>query len=151
METKAEKKCVAVRVQGCFTEWYIPSYKEPYNDNDAYRQYFQENIIDKMPVLGPSLGDSEDENIVDDLECLAERIVCDAAPKDLTPSILGLMGDIRECLQTGEPKTITPKWTKDYKIVLTPYTKEELPPVNGKSLEIYGKYADLIRARVAAI
>ena len=31
---KDKNEIVAVKCEGCFTEWYSPFYKEPYEDNE---------------------------------------------------------------------------------------------------------------------
>ena len=144
---KDNNKIVAVKCEGCFTEWYSPFYKEPYNDNEEYRDYYNEHIIDKMPVLGPSLGDSEDDNLIDDLQCHAERMCVDSA--DWQVSTEDYKATVEMCLADGKPRVWRYKDVPEVKI--TPYTRENLPPVNEKSLEVYGDFKELVRERVAAI
>lgn len=143
-------KVVAVKCEGCFTEWYSPNYKEPYEDNAEFREYYDEVILAKKPVIGPSLGDKEDDYLsggVGGLQFHAERMCVDA--KDWDKATEDYMDTIEKCLADGKARVWTHKGVVDVKI--TPYTRENLPPVNEKSLEVYGKYKELIRARVAAI
>lgn len=143
---KSENKAVAVKVEGFFTEWYCPNYKEPFEDHEAYRQYYNSHILDKQPVIGPSLGDADDEFITDDLECQAERMCCGA--KDWRKAVAEYKREVNAALADGKPRKVT---IEGMDFAITPFTKAEMPPVNEKSLEVYGEYKELIRGRVAAI
>ena len=37
---------VAVKVEGVFTEWYSPKWREPYDDDADYRAYYEKHILD---------------------------------------------------------------------------------------------------------
>ena len=148
MNSKNPDEIVAVKCEGCFTEWYSPNFKEPYDDNAEYRKYYEEHILEVKPVIGPSLGESDDEYITDDLQCHAERMCCDSS--DWATSTEDYMDAIEACLADGKPRT----WedTKsDQKVKITPYKRSELPPVNEESLKVYGPYAELLRKRIAEI
>lgn len=142
-------KAVAVKCEGCFTEWYSPNYKEPYNDNAEYRDYCDLMILDKQPVSGPAFGDSELETLTDDLDCLTDRLCVDVGLGAWADAKAKLADAILHSLADGKLRTFAYKGMDDVRI--TPYTKAELPPVNEKSLEVYGEYKELVRARVAAI
>lgn len=142
-------KMVAVKCEGSFTEWYSPNYKEPYEDNVDYRNYYHEHIINELPVIGPSLGDAEDENLTDDLQCHSERMCSDA--KDWKAATEAYKAMVEKCLADGKPRTFKYDGVGGIEVKITPYTKANLPPVNEKSLEVYGPFAELFRARVAAI
>lgn len=144
---KDNNKIVAVKCEGCFTEWYSPFFKEPYEDNAEYREFYNEHVLNFKPVIGPSLGDSEDDYMSGDLQFHAERMCCDA--KDWSAATNGYADAIEKCLADGKPRTFTFEGIDDVKI--TPYTRENLPPVNEKSLEVYGDFKELVRERVAAI
>lgn len=149
MSTK--NKVVAVRVKGSFTEWYSPYYKDPYEDNLEYREYYNKYIIDRLPIIGPSLaiGDSEEEFIGGCIDSLAERMSSDAHFSVWDKEIENLTAKIEEVLEKGEKVIYKSEECGD--IEITPYTKENLPPPNEKSLELYGEYADLLRERVKQI
>ena len=143
-------KPVAVKLEGCFTEWYSPNYKEPFEDNEEYRQYYEENIIDEQPVVGPVLGGEDGAWITDDLQCVAERLCCDAEMgwKKATDD---LMATVEMCLADGKPRT----WKDIDGVVddvkITPYTKAEMPPLTDDALKVFGKFGWLIRERYNAI
>ncbi len=145
---KKKNEFVAVKCEGCFTEWYAPTYKDPFEDNLNFRDYYEEHIIDIKPVLGPSLGDSEDEFVIDDLQCHAERMCVDS--DNWAGSTNAYMDAIEKCLADGKPRTWKDPYS-DQTVKIIPYRKSELPPVNEESLKIYGPWADLMRERVAAI
>lgn len=141
-------KVLAVRIQGDFTEWYSPFFKDPYNDDPKYRKYHDEVISNDIPVIGPSLGEGEnDENITADLACLAERLCVDAEDwdeecEDFTEAVLGVF-------DTAEETTHVTCDNK--KIIITPYFKHNFPKVNEESLKVYREYAGLLRERVENI
>ena len=147
MRANKEKEFVAVLLEGPFTEWYSPYFKEPFNDNAEYRKYYEEHIIGQKPVIGPALGADEDAYISDDLQCTAERYM--SGCKDWQKETENLIHQIKLSLEFG----ITCTYISDIgeTIKITPYRKSELPPVNEESLKVYGPYADLMRERVAAI
>ena len=152
MDTKAENRTVAVKVEGRFTEYYSPFFTDPYEDNGEYREHYENNILPIQPVLGPSLGDSDNHFLTGDLNCLAERLACDCEGRENTAvwgDYTGKIADaIEAVLKSGEAATHT---FGGLKIAITPFKRGELPPINEEHLKVYGKYANLIRERVAAI
>lgn len=138
---------VAVKLEGCFTEWYSPNYKEPFEDNADYREYFEENLIDKQPVVGPVLGGEDGAFLTDDLQCVAERLCCSA--KDWYTATEDLMSAIEMCLADGKIRT----WENDEvgHIKITPFTKAQMPPLTDDALKVFGKFGYLIRERYEAI
>ena len=152
MKARKEKEFVAVKVEGRFTEYYSPFFTDPYEDDGEYREHYENNILPIQPVLGPSLGDSDNHFLTGDLNCLAERLACDCEGSENT----AVWGDYTEkiadaieaVLKSGEAATHT---FGGLKIIITPFKRGELPPINEEQLKVYGKYANLIRERVAAI
>lgn len=142
-------KYVAVKCEGCFTEWYAPNYKDPYDDNAEYRQYYDEVLINDVPVIGPSLGDSETAYVSSCLQCLVERLSVSVGLGTWDEASGRLADMIVDSLADGKPRVFKFEGMHDVKI--TPYTKAELPPVNEKSLDVYKDFKELVRARVAAI
>ena len=142
-------KPVAVKLEGCFTEWYSPNYKEPFEDNEEYRKYYEEHIIDKQPVIGPVLGGEDGEFLSDDLQCVAERLCCDAHNWDKATN--DLIATVEMCLADGKPRT----WKDIDGVVddvkITPVTKAELPPLTDDALKVFGDFGWLIRERYNAI
>lgn len=148
MTTKDPNEIVAVKCEGCFTEWYSPNYREPYEDNTDFREYYEEEIIDEKPVLGPAIGDCEDDFITDDLQFHAERMCVDSS--DWQTSTEDYRATVEMCLADGQPRV----WSdtkSDQTVKITPYRRCDMPPVNEASLEIYGPYAALMRERIADI
>jgi hypothetical protein len=144
-----KNKCVAVKCEGCFTEWYAPTYKDPYDDNAEYRKYYDKVLINDIPVIGPSLGNSETEYISSYLGCLTDRLSVSVG-LGTWDDASGLLADmITDSLTDGKPRVFKFDGMDDVKI--TPYKKEELPPVNEKSLDVYKDFKELRRERVAAI
>ncbi|MBO6031711.1 MAG: hypothetical protein J6Q22_09580 [Prevotella sp.] len=139
---------VAVKLEGCFTEWYSPTYKDPYEDNADYRKYYDQHILDKQPVIGPAVS-GEDDYISGDLQCVAERLCCDACDWDKTTE--DLMDTVEMCLADGKPRTWkdTEGFVTDVKI--TPFKKCEMPPLTEDALKVFGDYGWLIRERYEAI
>ena len=148
MDKKNADEIVAVKCEGCFTEWYSPNFKEPYEDNGEYREYYDEKILEVQPVIGPSLGDSEDEFITDDLKCHAERMCVDS--KDWQGSTEDYIATIKACLADGKTRTWEDPYS-DQKVKITPYRRGDMPKPNENHLKVYGPFADLMRERVAAI
>ena len=146
---KDPNEIVAVKCEGCFTEWYAPTYKEPYDDNAEYRQYYDEVLINDTPVIGPSLGGSETEYVSSYLGCLVERLSVSVDLGTWEEASGRLADMIEDSLKDGKPRVFKFEGMDDVKI--TPYTKAELPPVNEKSLDVYKDFKELVRARVAAI
>ena len=145
MSKVVKSRCVAVKCEGCFTEWYSPHFKDPYESNARVRAYCDKRNAD--PVVGPSLGDSVTDYLCGDLHYLGERLCWGAANWDA--AVKGFKAVVRMCIADGKTRTYAVNGIKDIKI--TPFTKEKLPPLNEKSLEYYGKYKELVKARVAAI
>ena len=145
---KNPEEIVAVKCEGPFTEWYSPFYKDPYNDNEEYSEYYDENILDIQPVIGPSLSATDDEeNINDDLGCLSDRMMCES--EDWDAARKRFEKAVRKALKVGE--TVTLEDSECGKIVITPYRRKDMPKPNEKHLKVYGPYADLLRQRVAEI
>ena len=140
---------VAVKLEGCFTEWYSPKYKEPFDDNADYSKYYVEHIMDKQPVIGPVLGGVDGEFLSNDIQCVAERLCCDA--HDWDKATEDLKATIEMCLADGKPRTWkdTDGVVADVKI--TPVKKAELPPLTEDALKVFGDYGWLIRERYEAI
>ena len=148
MKTKKNtNKAKAVKVEGCFTEWYAPTFKDPYEDNEEYAEFYDQMILDMQPVIGPAV-DGEDEYLSGDLGCLSDRITCDACDfgkwdeaKD------GFELAVNKALATGEVIIFKFEGLDDIKI--TPY--KELPKIPEEAYKVYGKFAELVKERVAAI
>lgn len=140
-------KAKAVKVEGCFTEWYAPTFKDPYEDNEEYAEFYDQKILDMQPVIGPAV-DGKDEYLSGDLGCLSDRITCDAydfgkwdEAKD------GFELAVNKALATGEVIIFKFEGLDDIKI--TPY--KELPKIPEEAYTVYGKFAELVKERVAAI
>lgn len=150
MTTKDPNEIVAVKCEGCFTEWYSPNYRDPYEDSPEYREYCEEmRLVEYKPsVLGPAIGDCEDDFITDDLQCHAERMCVDSS--DWMTSAEDYKAAIGECLHDGQPR-VWRDTMSDQTVKITPYRRCDMPPVNEASLEIYGPYTALMRERIADI
>lgn len=145
MKTKKNtNKAKAVKVEGCFTEWYAPTFKDPYEDNEEYAEFYDQKILAMQPVIGPAV-DGKDEYLSGDLDCLSDRLTCDAENWDKARK--GLIKAIKEVLATGKVQTFKYEGMDDVKI--TPY--KELPKIPEKAFKVYGKFAKLVKERVAAI
>jgi hypothetical protein len=145
MNTKKNtNKAKAVKVEGCFTEWYAPTFKDPYEDNEEYAAFYDERILDMQPVIGPAV-DGETEYLSGDLGCLSDRITCDARSWDKARH--GFAEAVKKALATGKVQTYKFVGMDDIKI--TPY--KELPKIPEKAFALYGKFANLVKERVAAI
>lgn len=145
MKTKKNtNKAKAVKVEGCFTEWYAPTFKDPYEDNEEYAEFYDQKILAMQPVIGPAV-DGKDEYLSGDLDCLSDRLTCDAENWDKARK--GLIKAIKEVLATGKVQTFKYEGMDDIKI--TPY--KELPKIPEKAYKVYGKFAELVKERVAAI
>lgn len=141
---KVENKAKAVKVEGCFTEWYAPTFKDPYEDNAEYAEFYDQRILDFQPVIGPAV-DGKDEYLSGDLGCLADRITCDAG--DWAKARDGFADAVEKVLATGKAQTYKFDGIDD--ILITPY--KELPKIPEKAYKVYGKFAKLVKERVAAI
>lgn len=129
---------VAVKVEGSFSEWYSPNYRDPYDDDEDYRAFADKELWIKKPILlGAALGDDETCYISNDLDCLADRICVEA--DDWESARQSFMHDVETALESGE--------TIKGEIRITPYRRGELPPVNEASLAVYGRFAGLMRER----
>ena len=145
MKTKKNtNKAKAVKVEGCFTEWYAPTFKDPYEDNEEYRKFYDKMMLDMQPVIGPAV-DGDDEYLSGDLGCLSDRITCGAADWDKARK--GLVKAIQKALATGEVQTFKSAFV-DY-VKITPY--KELPKIPERAYNVFGKFAKLVKERVAAI
>lgn len=140
-------KAVAVKVEGPFTEWYSPSYEEPYTHNEEYAAYYDEVVSEEIPVVGPSLGESEDDYITGDLDCLSDRMASGEKNWQLAKEALEFA--VENALDRNETTTL--ELDEGGMVTITPYTKENLPPVNEESLKVYGPFAEVMRAAVEAI
>lgn len=145
---KDPNEIVAVKCEGGFTEWYSPFFKEPFEDNAEYRKYYEEHIIDIQPVIGPSLGEAEDDFLSNDLQCHCERMCVDST--DWDTSTEDYAATIKMCLADGK-KRVWEDLHSDQKVTITPYSRKDMPKPNEEHLKVYGPYADLMRERVAAI
>lgn len=146
MKTKKNtNKAKAVKVEGCFTEWYAPTFKDPYEDCEEYAEFYDNEILPIEPVSGPAV-DGESETLCPDLTSLADRMTCGAENWDKARE--GLIKAIKEVLATGKAKTFTYEGLDD-DIEITPY--KELPKIPEKAYKVYGKFAKLVKERVAAI
>ena len=145
MKTKKNtNKAKAVKVEGCFTEWYAPTFKDPYEDNEEYAEFYDQKILDMRPVIGPAV-DGKDEFLTGDLDCLSDRITCGASDWDRARD--GFADAVEKALATGKVQTFKYEGIDDIKI--TPY--KELPKIPEEAYKVYGKFAELVKERVAAI
>ena len=145
MKTKKNtNKAKAVKCEGGFTEWYAPTFKDPYEDNEEYAEFYDQKILDMQPVIGPAV-DGEDEYLSGDLECLSDRITCGAS--DWYRAKDGFADAVEKALATGEVQTFKFEGIDD--ITITPH--KELPTIPEKAYKVYGKFAKLVKERVAAI
>ena len=141
---------VAVKLEGCFTEWYSPNYKEPFEDNEEYRKYYEEHIMDKQPVIGPVLGGVDGQFLSDDLGCVAERLCCDDW-EHWQRNTNELCDTIEMCLADGKPRTWKDIDGKITEVKITPVKKAELPPLTDDALKVFGDFGWLIKERYEAI
>lgn len=133
-----------VRVSGCFTEWYSPYYKDPYEDDSDYAEFYDKKMLYMQPVIGPDVNGNE-EFLTGDLVCLADRLTCEAGDWDKARK--GLIKSVKLAIKSGRPQTfrfdgVTP-------IMITPYKR--VPKIPEKSYEVYGKFASLVKERVSQI
>lgn len=140
---------VAVKLEGCFTEWYSPKYKEPFEDNAEYRDYYEKEIMDKQPVIGPVLGGEDGQFLSDDLQCVAERLCCDAHDWDKATD--SLKATIEKCLTDGQTRIWKDEGGDVADVKITPFTKAAMPPLTDDALKVFGKFGYLIRERYEAI
>lgn len=148
---KDKNEIVAVKCEGCFTEWYSPFFKDPYEDNAEYREFYNTKMLDHEPVIGPSLGDSDNEFISGDLGCLSDRLTADAEDWDAAKK--AVEDAVELALKTGEPQVVDFHYTepKVADVNITPFRRKDMPKPDEEHLKVYGDYADLVRERVAAI
>ena len=144
-----DNKIVAVKCEGCFTEWYSPFYTDLYEDNAEFRHCYDEGELRDVLVIGPSLGDAEHEYLSGDLGCLTDRLCVDVGMAAWEDAKGKLADAIEGAIADGKQRTFTYEGMHDVRII--PCTKSELPPVNEKSLEVYGDFKELVRERVAAL
>lgn len=145
---KSANKAKVVKVEGCFTEWYAPDFKDPYEDNAEFAEFYEKRLLDMQPVIGPAV-DGENEYLTGDLGCLADRITVDA--QDWDSAKKAFIAAVELALRSGEEQVVDFHYTDpsvdDVKI--TPY--KELPKIPEKAYAVYGKFAGLVKERVAAI
>lgn len=148
---KDPNEIVAVKCEGCFTEWYSPFFKDPYEDNAEYRNYYEENILKVQPIIGPSLGNSDNEFISGDLGCLSDRLTVGADNWDKAKDAFEEAVEV--AMQSGEVQVVDFHYTEPNvaDIKITPFRRKDMPKPNEEHLKVYGEYADLVRERVAAI
>ena len=133
-----------VRVEGCFTEWYSPFFKDPYEDDPEYAEFYDKRVLDMYPVIGPDVN-GKGEFLVGDLGCLADRLTCGA--KDWDKARKGVIKAVKLAIKSGKPQVFRfPGMTL---VRITPYRR--VPKIPDKSYMVYGKYAWLIKERVAMI
>ena len=146
---KDPNEIVAVKCEGCFTEWYSPFFKDPYEDNAEYREFYDAKMLNFEPVIGPSLGN--DEWLSGDLGCLSDRLTVEADNWDKAKDAFEEAVEV--AMQSGEVQVVDFRYTEPNveDIKITPYRRKDLPKVDEEHLKVYGKYADLVRERVAAI
>ena len=154
---KKEKKYIAVKVEGPFNEWYAPDFRNPYDTNAAYNEWYEANFDkENLPpsVFGGCFGDDE-AYVSSDIECLCDRLT-DLADEDDDGNLMdgylswdSLYTDIKDALNSGTTFTYTAKDGRTLKI--TPYLKDEMPPINEDSLKCYREYASLVRERMEEI
>ena len=133
-----------VRLVGCFTEWYSPYFKDPYEDNEDYAEFYDRRLLIMQPVIGPDVN-GKDEYLTGDLGCLADRLTCDADDWDKARD--GCMKAVKRALKSGKPQTF--KFDGVTPIKITPYKR--VPKIPEKSYEVYGRFASLVKERVAQI
>lgn len=148
-------KAKIVKVIGPFTEYYAPTYREPYEDNAEYRKFYDKKILPKQPVIGPELGE-KGCNLCGDLHFLCERMTIDTVEDNRWDEATH---ELKWAIEKALSKPIDPRESfaftyavgeHEYKsIKVIPLA--EVPPIVEESLKVYGPYADLVRARVAAI
>lgn len=147
MKTKKNtNKAKAVKCEGCFTEWYAPTFKDPYEDNEEFREFYEKMLLDNEPVIGPAV-DGKDEYLTGDLVCLSDRITCGVAFGNWDAARNGFADAAEKALATGKVQVFKFEGLDDIKI--TPY--KELPKIPESGFARYGKYAELVKERVAAI
>ena len=144
-----QHKARVVKVEGDFTEWYSPFFKDPYGDRTDYREYYDENILPIQPVIGPIVAGIS-EYLTGDLDCLADRITVNAVDlsdlSDWDRVRDGFCDAVEDALVTGEPLTFT---FKGLNISITPF--EKMPTVPEESYRVFGRFASLVKERVAAV
>ena len=140
-------KVKIVRLVGCFTEWYSPYFKDPYEDNEDYAEFYDQKLLDMQPVIGPDVN-GKGEYLTGDLGCLADRLTCDAHPGGSWGKARnGCMKAVRLAIESGKPQTF--KFEGVTPIRITPYKR--VPKIPEKSYAIYGRFASLVRERVSQI
>jgi len=136
-----------VKVIGCFTEWYAPTFKDPYEDNEDYAKFYDQKLLDMQPVIGPDVN-GKGEYLTGDLGCLADRLTCDAHPGvNWGKARKECMKAVMLAIKSGKPQTF--KFDRMMPIRITPYKR--VPKIPEKSYAIYGKFASLVKERVAQI
>lgn len=146
---KDPNEIVAVKCEGCFTEWYSPFFKDPYEDNAEYRKFYDEKVLSFQPVIGPSLGN--DEWLCGDLDFLSDRLTVGADNWDKAKDAFEKAVEV--AMQNGEVQVVDFHYTEPNvaDIKITPYRRKDMPKPNEEHLKVYGPYANLMRERVAAI
>jgi hypothetical protein len=135
----------AVKVEGAFTEWYAPTFRNPYEDNADFRAYHRRTILGNPPVVGPAV-DGYSEFLSGDLECLAD-LICDCELADWAKAKRGFKKTVRHALATGEVCVFKRRGMTPIKI--TPYA--ELPKIPKRAYRVYGDFAELVEQRVKEI
>lgn len=130
---------VAVKIEGPFTEWYAPTFKNPYEDSQEFCEWYDQNMLEDYPaVYGACLGEESYAYVSADIDCLCDRLSDSGANWD------DVYNHIKQALEFGT--TFECDGVK-----ITPYRKCEMPPVNEDFIKHYGPYEGLMRERVAAI
>ena len=139
---------VAVKVEGRTTEWYAPTYTDPYEDTPEFRTYFDKHMSAKTPLFCAPFGDADGECLSADLDRLLDRLA-DEVPSRRESLRSSLAWAIVAARATCTKRVVEMDGAR---FVMTPYAKKHLPPVNEMMLaETYGEFADLMRERIAAI
>ena len=138
-------KSKIVKVEGAFTEWYAPTFHDPYEDNGAFREYCRRSIRGNWEVRGPAV-DGYCEYLGGDLESLADRI-CEGEMGDWIKAKRGFKKTVKRALATGEACLFKRKGMKPIKV--TPYA--EVPKIPKRAYKSFGDFGGLLEQRVKEI
>ena len=138
-------KAKIVKVEGAFTEWYAPTFKDPYEDNAAFRDYCRRTIPGSREYCRPTL-DGYCEYLGGDLECLADRI-CDCEGADWIKARRGFKKTVRRALATGEVCLYKQRGVTTIKV--TPYA--DVPKLPPRAIRRFGNFGQLVEQRYKEI
>lgn len=140
-----KRKYVAVKIEGRYSEWYSPFWKDPYFDDEGYRTYHDENMQDE-PIAGPS-PDGDGLVITADLDGVCERMAEGAAAPD--KAARDIRATVMQALELGTTfKLVDPNFGK---LAITPYLREEFEGPSEAALDRCGPFKGLVKARLAAL